>query len=141
MSKERFVRYLLDRQIVAPRIKEVLNQAAPLPREPLGMIAVQHGLMKGDQIDRILNTQRESPRLFGDLAVEMRILRREQIDRLLRIQEFRVNSHVAEALVLSGAMKFDEALGQLGEFFRAECCANTMAEALETAQGTGKESI
>jgi hypothetical protein len=123
MTREQFVNYLQDQGLISPQAHSLICQAIPHAREPIGMIAVQHGLIRGDDIDKVLDAQRGSKLRFGELAVRMGLLREEQVDRLLEVQMFRAVSDLVEVLVLSGQLPFDLAAEHLSRFLNSECQA------------------
>lgn len=86
------------------------------PAEPIGSIAFSHGLLTGEDVDRILDRQRHSRRPFGEIAVEMGILDHRQIDRLLEIQKLRSTIAMAEAIILTGVCPPEEVISRLGRF-------------------------
>jgi hypothetical protein len=109
-----FVKYLSDRDLIPPGASRHL---ARTPCEPIGMIAVNHGLLQVPQIDRILDAQRGSQERFGEIAVRMGFLTAKQVDLLVKIQEFRAAVAITEALALAGVLKYEDAVRYLGTYF------------------------
>jgi hypothetical protein len=111
-----FVQYLIDRDYVPGRIARKLAEKKRYIREPVGMIAVAHGLLHPNQIDEVLDDQRESKRLFGEIAVDRGFLTQQEVDTLIKIQEFRVAADIAESLALAGVMTCEDAVQYLGSY-------------------------
>ena len=128
MNRDLFFSYLLTKGVITEDAREVLAGSRPCAREPIGMIAVQHGLIRGGQIDRVLDAQRTSTTRFGDLAVQMRLLSRDQVDRLLQVQHFRVVTDLVESLVLAGFLETGQVLQHLAGFLQQVCEADPQAE-------------
>ncbi len=124
-----FVQYLIDRDYVPGPVARKLAENKRYIREPIGMIAVAHGLLHPNQIDAILDDQRDSKRLFGEIAVERGYLGQQEVDALVKIQEFRVASDIAEALALAGVVSCEDAVQYLGAYLiRDREVAAMMAE-------------
>ena len=64
----------------------------------------------------MLDEQRRSYRLFGEIAMSMGMLTRAQIDTLLGIQRLRRATETAEALALSGICPVNRVMAKLGQF-------------------------
>jgi hypothetical protein len=131
MSNVPFFDYLLKIGVITEDAHERLAGFSRWAREPIGMIAVQHGLIRNNEIDRVLDAQRKSKLRFGDLAVEMNLLSRRQVDRLLEVQNFRIMTDLFEALVLAGTLEHHEALRHLADFIHRECDAEACVESRE----------
>lgn len=111
-----FVRFLIERDLISPAVAKQLSEKHRFVREPIGMIAAGHGLLHPNQIDEILDQQRQTNKLFGELAVEMGFLDRKQVQTLLKIQELRSATEVAEGLALAGLFSIEDMAGYLGAF-------------------------
>jgi len=111
-----FIDFLIERDFISANIGQHISEKTNYVREPIGMIAVNHGLLCPTQIDRILDEQRTSTKRFGDIAVELDCLTREQVDRLIQIQEFRTSVAIAESLALAGVLSCEDAVQYLGSF-------------------------
>ena len=131
MSHAWFFDYLLNKGVITEDARDLLGGFSSWAREPIGMIAVQHGLIRNNDIDRVLDAQRSSTLRFGDLAIEMKLLSRPQVDRLLEVQSFRMMTDLFEALVLAGLLEYHEALKHLQQFIDqlrdAEPCVESSA--------------
>jgi hypothetical protein len=110
-----FVQYLIERGLVPEPVGRRLAHRHSV-REPIGMIAVSHGLISPMEIDVILDRQRATQEKFGEAAVALGMLTAEQVDLLIKIQEFRSSSEIAEALALSGTLTIEDAARYLGAF-------------------------
>ena len=113
---QRFIEFLVGRGLISEAAGQQIATTRSYVREPIGMIAVGHGLLRPDQIDLILDRQRDSTLRFGDLAVRLGCLTRDQVDLLLAIQEFRASAAVAEAMALAGVLSWEDAARHLGAF-------------------------
>lgn len=115
--KHPFVEFLVERDLIPPNVARQLAEHKRFVREPIGMIAVSHGLLRTDQIDIILDRQREEPdRRFGEIAVELKCLTEQQVSALVKIQEFRVPADITEALALGGVLSVEDATRYLGTY-------------------------
>src|SRR5512133_2110359 len=104
-----FVEYLATRDLVTEVEVRQLEGTIRLAREPIGMIAVSHGLLSASQIDKILDKQRHSKDRFGEIAVELGFLTPEQVQTLVKIQELRTACAITEALALGGMLRYEDA--------------------------------
>jgi hypothetical protein len=111
-----FVEFLVERDLVPGEVGRQLAGQSKFIREPIGMIAVGHGLIRSDQIDEILDRQRECKQRFGQIAVELGFLADQQVETLIKIQEFRAAANIAECLALGGVLSFEDAAQYLGAF-------------------------
>jgi hypothetical protein len=111
-----FVEFLIDRDLVSSGIAKQLTEGKRFVCEPIGMIAVSHGLLHPNQVDVVLDRQRGCKDRFGDIAVEMGFLTREQVERLVRIQELRAAAEIGEALALAGVLSCEDMARHLGAF-------------------------
>ena len=73
-------------------------------------------MLSRDQVDMVLERQRETRQLFGEIATEAGILSPEALDRLLQIQQLRTVFEAAEAIVLAGVCPTAEMMGVLSRF-------------------------
>jgi hypothetical protein len=116
-----FVTYLIEHDLVPPNVSKLLAGRSCLTREPIGMIAVSHGLLQAREIDLILDRQREcKEQRFGEIAVSMGFLSSAQVETLIKIQEFRVAGAVVEALALAGVLSYEDAVRYVGAYFAAD---------------------
>ena len=111
-----FVEFLIERDLVPAAVGQQLGEKCRLVREPIGMIAVAHGLIQASEIDVILDRQRACKQRFGEIAVQLGILTRQQVEALVKIQEFRTSAGIAEALALAGVLACEDAVQYLGAF-------------------------
>jgi hypothetical protein len=107
-----FVDHLKKIGILTPQQSARVEVWASGRHDPVGIIAVEHGMIIGRQIDDVLGRQRDWDRRFGEIAVEMGYLNEGQLEKLLEIQRFRDLARVAEAVILAG-------LAPSGEILRA----------------------
>lgn len=112
---ESFAQFLLERDLIPKGVSQRLSERQ-FVREPIGMIAVGHGLLTPMQIDQILDCQRERRDRFGEIAISLGFLTAVQAETLIKIQEFRTSAEIAEALALAQIMSIEEAAQYLGAF-------------------------
>ena len=111
-----FVQFLIERDLVSAGVARQLTEKNRFVREPIGMIAAGHGLLHPNQIDVILDQQRQCKKRFGELAVELGYLTDDQVKTLLKIQEFRTAADVGEALALANVFSCEDLARYLGAF-------------------------
>jgi len=114
-----FTTFLMDRDLIPAGAFKQLS-ASRLTREPIGMIAVGHGLLSAAEIDQILDRQRQTSERFGEIAVEMGAVTADQVDTLVKIQEFRTAVAICEALALAGTLRCEEAFRYLGTYLAGD---------------------
>ena len=112
-----FVTYLVERDLIPTGAARHLANSRCFVREPIGMIAVGHGLLTAPQIDEILDAQRGCSERFGEIAIRMGFLTPHQVEVLVKVQEFRTAVAITEALTLAGVLRYDDAVRHLGTFF------------------------
>jgi hypothetical protein len=115
-----FVQFLIDRDLVSPAAAQQLLGRGCLVREPIGMIALSHGLLQATQIDAILDWQRNCSERFGEIAVSLGFLTAAQVDLLVKIQEFRAACAITEALALSDVLGYEDSVRYLGAFLAGD---------------------
>jgi hypothetical protein len=113
-----FVQFLTEQGVIPQYLGKHLGERR-FVREPIGMIAVGHGILSPDQIDTVLARQRGSGERFGDIAVDLGLLTRQQVDVLIRIQEFRSSAEIIEALSLAGILPIEDGVRQLSAHIAA----------------------
>lgn len=132
MVQDEFIQYLREKGVLTSDVGPLLEKQQVHVREPIGMIALRHGLIQGWHVDRILQEQRVSKLRFGELAVRLNVLTETQVDALVRIQGFRMINEALEVLVLAGVVGFDKAVEHLVAFlqWRLEAAACGAAAAI-----------
>jgi hypothetical protein len=113
-----FVEFLVSTGRISAQTADRITRWAMHNQQPIGMIAVDHALVIGRQIDEILYRQRRSNLKFGQIAVELGYLSQEKVDILLRIQRSRMLAHIIEALALSGLIPLEDGISLLSDFSR-----------------------
>ena len=111
-----YVQFLVERDLIPANVAKRLRENRNFVRQPIGMIAVSHGLLQPNHIDAILDQQRHSDARFGDIAVEMGYLSRDQVNKLVKVQEFRAAADITEALALGGVFSVEDANRCLGSY-------------------------
>ena len=83
---------------------------------PIGQLALEEGIISPRDIFDVLRAQSESPNIrFGDLAIEMGLMKRDDLMRLLMIQGDRKRP-LAEILVGQGVLTKEKSGAELAEF-------------------------
>lgn len=115
-----FLSYLRSTGRLSHSDVERISRWAMSNREPIGMIAVAHGLITGEQIDEVLDRQRQSGEKFGQVGIELGLLTEKQVQTLLEIQRQRMVTVVLEALSLSESLPLREGLLAHAEFITSQ---------------------
>lgn len=84
--------------------------------DPVGLIAVEHGLLVGEQVEAILERQNGCDWRFGEVAVAAGYLTKPDLDRILEVQKHRRWSSVAEAVILAGILPSERVYRAFAEF-------------------------
>lgn len=85
---------------------------------PIGQLALEEGVLSAREIFDILQAQNDAPNeRFGDLAIEMGLMKRDDLMRLLMIQADRKRP-IAEILVAQGAITQEALENELAAFRR-----------------------
>lgn len=114
--KRMFADYLVRSGRLTPAQREELPNGQWLSREPVGRLALLHGLIQGADIDRILSQQRAQGGFFGEIAVEFGLMTQDQLETLLVAQRYRECLELVEELALLGLLSMSQGLGGLCEF-------------------------
>jgi hypothetical protein len=87
---------------------------------PIGQLALEEGVLSARDIFEVLQAQNEAPKeRFGDLAVEMGLMKRDDLMRLLMVQADRKRS-IAEILVGQGVLTERQATSELEAYRRSQ---------------------
>ena len=108
--KSRFADYLIASGRIARRR---LHEIAPrewVDHEPIGRLALIHGLLTAEDIEEILREQEADDCLFGEIAVRKGLLTPEQLDVLIRGQAMRACVELMEDMARAGEMDFEAGL-------------------------------
>jgi hypothetical protein len=124
--KHPFIEFLIERDLVPASVTKKLIEDKRYVREPIGMIAVSHGLLRPDQIDMILDHQDDSNKRFGEIAIELGFVTEQQVETLIKIQQSRVTIDIAEALALAGVMPYEDAVRHMATFLLRDQEVETM---------------
>lgn len=114
--KHPFVEFLIERDLVPASVTKKLIEDKRYVREPIGIIAVSHGLLRPDQIDTILDHQDDSNKRFGEIAIELGFVTQQQVETLVKIQQSRIPTDIAEVLALAGVMSCEDAVRHMATF-------------------------
>jgi len=124
--KAAFAEYLIVTGRVPRDRLELIPRSEWLYREPIGRLAMLHGLLSGVDVEEVLRLQKRDDQRFGEIAIRMGMLTREQLDVLFRGQSIRACLELIEDLALAGILDFNAGLTAVTEFisgydFAAEC--------------------
>jgi hypothetical protein len=87
---------------------------------PIGQLALEEGVLSARDIFDVLQAQSESPNeRFGDLAIELGMMKRDELMRLLMIQADRTRP-IADILVEQRALTQSDATRELTDYRRAQ---------------------
>ncbi len=119
MSARFFGHFLLEREVIT---SQALLQALSVQEKnnaTLGNLAVSHGLLTKEEIQRLHRQQRTVDRKIGELAVEQGLLSAEQTAALVDEQQ-RLHVRLGEALVTVGALERKRMQSELAVFLKAQ---------------------
>lgn len=111
-----FIQYLVDDGAITPTDAERIEAWTSRRHDPIGIIAVEHGMILGRQIDQILSRQQELGLRFGQTGVEMGHLTEGNMACLLELQQLRASWRVIEAILLSGMLPSERILRAYATF-------------------------
>jgi hypothetical protein len=114
--KSAFAEYLVATGRIERDRLELIPKSEWLYREPIGRLAMLHGLLSGVDVEEVLRQQRYNDQRFGEVAVRMGMITREQLDVLFRGQAIRACLELIEDLALAGALEFNAGLAAVNEF-------------------------
>jgi chromosome segregation ATPase len=97
--------------------------------EPLGVLALRHGLIEPGQIHAILDRQMEDERPFGQIATEMGALSADALGALLQLQSVREALRATEVLSASGLVAVEETVPSFSIFLAGEEVLDKLDEA------------
>ena len=93
---------------------------------PIGQLALEEGILSARDIFDVLQAQNHAPKeRFGDLAIEMGLMKRDDLMRLLMIQADRKRP-IEEILITQGAITEQEAASELAAFRRTKSLPQRM---------------
>jgi hypothetical protein len=122
--KAAFADYLVATGRVSRDRLELIPRSEWLYREPIGRLAMFHGLLSGVDVEEVLRQQRNDDQLFGEIAIRMGMITREQLDVLFRGQSIRACLELIEDLALAGILDFSAGLSAVNEFVGGYGCAD-----------------
>jgi hypothetical protein len=114
--KASFADYLVATGRVTPDRLELIPRSEWLHREPMGRLAMLHGLLSGVDVEEVLRHQRTNGQRFGEVAIRMGMITREQLEVLFRGQSLRACLELVEDLALAGILDFTTGLVAATEF-------------------------
>jgi CheY-specific phosphatase CheX len=128
MSAKFFGQYLLEKgRITSQQLVDALEFQKSVS-QPIGALALDHGLLSVDQVKLILGRQLKNERRFGELAVSLGLLTQAQVDELLQVQ----SSHkilLGEALIIKGYISVETLERELKEYKKEEDKLSTQINA------------
>lgn len=116
LLKREFAEFLVATNRIPPDVLETASGGNWTAREPIGRLALLHGLIEPSAIDEIVRRQQDANDLFGQTAIQMGLLTRDQLAALLAGQAVRGCAEVLEDLVLSGHLSLRAGIAALAEF-------------------------
>lgn len=114
--KTEFAEHLITTERMTRERLEAIPRNEWMYREPIGRLAMMHGLLSGDDVEEILRHQHTDDRLFGEIAVQLGMINRHQLDVLVRGQSIRACLELVEDLALAGILEFKTGLEATIEF-------------------------
>ena len=114
--KAEFAEYLVTTARVGRERIETIPRDERRSTEPLGRLAMLHGLLSGADVEEILRHRHIDDRLFGQTALRLGMMTQDQLDVLLRGQSIRACLELVEDLALAGALEFKSGLEAITEF-------------------------
>lgn len=111
-----FLQDLMDQSLLTPSEGERIAAWAARQQDPIGIIAVEHGLIVGRQIDAVLERQRITGLRFGETGIELGYLTESNVKTLLEIQQVRSWQRVLEVVMLAGLIAPQRATVALARF-------------------------
>lgn len=128
-----FAEYLIATGRVARDRISAMARSEWLLREPIGRLAMMHGLLEPADIDAVLRHQTADERRFGELAVSMGILSSTQLEILARGQALRACLELVEDLALADEMEYQAGMEAISEYMVSHDFANDAALAVGNA--------
>ena len=119
--KQCFTEFLVSQGAIDAEEGASVRAWAHQSRDLLGTIAMDHGILDGEQIRAVVSRQREGGEMFGDVCVELGFMGRRELDVLLGAQDLRTIRCEAERLMLLGAVGIGEVEGLLSGFYGSGC--------------------
>lgn len=123
-----FLQDLLEQSLLTPAEGERIAAWASRQQDPIGIIAVEHGLIVGRQIDEVLERQRFNGLRFGETGVELGYLTDSNVRTLLEIQQQRTWQRVLEVVMLAGLIAPARAMMLLARFMERRCTPQVAAD-------------
>jgi len=115
MFTQFFGSYLLNKKLISPeQLKDALDFQKTV-HVKLGVMAVNSGFMKADDINTVHNMQTKVDKKFGEIAIEMGFLTEEKLSILLSSQK---SGHLllGQAMVDKGYMNLTEFEAALNDY-------------------------
>ncbi|MER3415318.1 MAG: hypothetical protein C4297_03770 [Gemmataceae bacterium] len=122
IERRLFSRYLLGCGLATAEQVREARRLVPLPNYRLGRLARQLGWISPRKLMRVLDEQRRTRKLFGEVAVSLRTLTQDQVYALLAIQKERPED-LAESLVELGVFKETDAQEHIKRYLRSVVAA------------------
>lgn len=114
--KQAFADHLLTTGRISSESLNSMSYAGWLPHEPIGRLAVIHGLLTGNDVDAIMREQKLGRGSFGQIAKHLELLTENQIRFLLIGQAARACLELLEVLVLAETLSMASGLEAMAEF-------------------------
>jgi hypothetical protein len=88
--------------------------------EPIGRLALLHGIISPDDIDKILSLQKKGNEYFGQIAIQLGLITESQLALILTGQAVRACLELIETLVIGEVLDLPVGLSALTEFITQE---------------------
>jgi hypothetical protein len=112
--------YLKKKGVISAEQLVMALEAQLQSLAPIGQLALEEGVLSARDIFDVLQAQNQAPKeRFGDLAVEMGLMKRDDLVRLLMVQADRKHS-IEEILVGQGVLTERQAASELAAYRRAQ---------------------
>lgn len=107
MFNQYFGNYLLEKKLIKPEELRMVLAEQKSVKVKLGVLAIDAGYMKAEQVDKIHQLQTAKDKKFGELAIEAAYLSEIQLTELLNAQK-KSNSLLGQVLIEKGLFSLEQ---------------------------------
>ncbi len=107
MFNQYFGNYLLEKKLIKPEELRMVLAEQKSVKVKLGVLAIDAGYMKAEQVDKIHQLQTAKDKKFGELAIEAAYLTEIQLTELLNAQK-KSNSLLGQVLIERGLFSLEQ---------------------------------